>query len=151
MSSRSVPFRPDRPVVAELAAGAVLRSAVEPNILLLHEPSEDRWCFPKGHVEPGESLETAARREVHEETGIREFSLERELREVRYRFFRSKSGVNVMKTVVYFLGRTSEREVQLESIFDRAEWVTVAEAMARVRFPADREVLAALTALDEPR
>jgi 8-oxo-dGTP pyrophosphatase MutT (NUDIX family) len=28
------------------------------------------WLFPKGHVEPGESDEAAARREVEEETGL---------------------------------------------------------------------------------
>src|SRR6218665_1680297 len=28
------------------------------------------WCLPKGHIEPGESPEQAAVREVAEETGI---------------------------------------------------------------------------------
>ena len=30
-----------------------------------------RWTFPKGRVDPGETLTSAAKREVHEETGLR--------------------------------------------------------------------------------
>ena len=30
----------------------------------------DAWLFPKGHVEEGETLEQAARREIEEETGL---------------------------------------------------------------------------------
>ena len=29
------------------------------------------WVLPKGHIEPGESAQMTAVREVHEETGVR--------------------------------------------------------------------------------
>src|SRR3989442_5852294 len=39
-------------------------------ILLLRREDEDIWCLPKGTVEPGETLEQTAVREVHEETAV---------------------------------------------------------------------------------
>jgi len=34
------------------------------------------WCFPGGHREPGETMDQASHRELYEETGAREYSLE---------------------------------------------------------------------------
>ncbi len=34
------------------------------------EPAKDLYAFPGGRVEPGETLDTAARRELAEETGL---------------------------------------------------------------------------------
>ena len=141
---RSEPFRPDAPIVAELAAGAVVVRTSDNRLLLLHEQTEDRWCFPKGHVDPGESLAQAAVREVREETGLEEIALVDELSEVSYRFFSPKAGRNVYKSTVYFLAHTESREVQLESIFDRYEWATLEIARQRVPFNSDRQILDAL-------
>lgn len=39
-------------------------------IVVVHRPRYDDWSFPKGKLDPGESFEEAALREVREETGL---------------------------------------------------------------------------------
>ncbi len=56
----------------KVAVGAIVLKDGE--ILLVKRrfnPSSGRWALPGGHVEPGESLEEAAVRELKEETGLR--------------------------------------------------------------------------------
>jgi 8-oxo-dGTP pyrophosphatase MutT (NUDIX family) len=136
-------FRPDAPIVPELAAGAVLVHIAKGDLLLLHQRDEDRWCFPKGHVDPGESLAHAAVREIQEETGFHGIELDGELGEVSYRFYDPNKGHNVYKSTVYFIARTPEREPSLEPTFDRSEWVSLATALERVPYDTDRRMLEA--------
>ncbi len=147
MTARSAPYRASAPIVAELAAGAVVLSEDGRETLLLHQRDEDRWCFPKGHVDAGESLAAAAVREIREETGLNDVRLGAEVDVVSYRFYRPASNVNVFKTVVYFLGHTRERTVRPERIFDRAEWVDLDRAGKVVKYETDRHVLEALRTL----
>ncbi|MGB3413077.1 MAG: NUDIX hydrolase [Microbacteriaceae bacterium] len=55
-----------------LAAGVLCWRKIndEPQILLVHRPLQQDVSFPKGKLDPGESLPEAAVREVLEETGI---------------------------------------------------------------------------------
>jgi len=141
MSRATEPYRPEAPTVPELAAGVVLFGDTDGKVFLMHQADEDRWCLPKGHVDPGESLAATALRETREEAGFEHVELEGELHEVSYRFYHPRRGLNILKTVVYFRGRTGERTPRLEPIFDRAEWVDLAEAVHRVQYVTDREVL----------
>lgn len=143
MPVASLPYRPDAPIVAELAAGIVIFAESEGPVFLMHQSDEDRWCLPKGHVDPGESLEGAALREVREETGFEHVTIDGELREISYRFYHPRKAVNVYKAVVYFRGRTRERTPRLEPYFDTAEWLPLADAIRRVKYPTDRSVLEA--------
>ena len=63
-----------------LAASAVVTNAHGQLLLVLrsHEPEAGCWTVPGGRVEPGESLEAAAVREVFEETGLH-VAIEREV------------------------------------------------------------------------
>lgn len=141
MRRETQPYRPDRPSVPELAAGTLLFHSSSTEVLLLYETAEDRWCFPKGHVETGETLAQAAIRETREETGIREFSLQEEIGEVSYRFFDPRKGRNVFKTTVYFRALTSESGAHPESTFSAYRWVPTSEALRLVAYDSDRRVL----------
>ncbi len=143
MPKATEPFRPDAAIVPELAAGVVLAHDTEPEVFLLHYLTEGRWGLPKGHVDPGESLAATAIRETREETGFTHITLLEELGEVSYRFFEPTRRENVYKSVVYFFATTPERNSHPEPIFDRAEWVSVANALERVPFATDRRMLSA--------
>jgi 8-oxo-(d)GTP phosphatase len=144
---RNAPYRPAAPIVPELAAGAVVLSESGERTLLLHQRDEDRWCFPKGHVDRGESLAKAAVREIREETGISRVRLGAELLEVTYRFYRPSAKVNVHKTVLYFLAHAPERSPDPEPLFDRFAWVGLDQARRLLKFDTDRRVIDAARAL----
>jgi 8-oxo-dGTP pyrophosphatase MutT (NUDIX family) len=55
------------------AGGVVARTVDQERQYLIVEASRTRglWVLPKGHIEPGETAEAAAVREVEEEAGVR--------------------------------------------------------------------------------
>ena len=58
------------PTEVRVSVSAVVRRRDEPSqILLMKRSDNEHWGLPGGYVEPGESVHSAARREVREETG----------------------------------------------------------------------------------
>ncbi|HEX6307292.1 MAG TPA: NUDIX domain-containing protein [Longimicrobiales bacterium] len=58
------------PSIPQAGAIAVERRGAAPRILVVRaKQTPDQWIFPKGHIEPGETPEEAALRELGEETG----------------------------------------------------------------------------------
>ncbi len=109
-------------------------------ILLLRREDEGMWGLPKGRVEPGETLEQTAVREVEEETGLR-VQLVRPVREVSYSFYWPPAGVNYHKTVAYFLAEPIGSAVRPEPGFEEARWATREEALRLLRWTNDRDVV----------
>lgn len=64
-------------VPEHLSAGGIIavRAGSRVLISLIREGKRDKYVIPKGHVEDGETIEEAARREIEEETGLRRFTL----------------------------------------------------------------------------
>lgn len=79
-----------------ISAGGVV---VKDNEILLLRNQRGRWVLPKGHVEEGESLRSAAVREVQEEAGI-EAKIERKLGWMSYEF--TFDGTHYHKKVLWF-------------------------------------------------
>jgi 8-oxo-dGTP diphosphatase len=117
------------------AGGLVVRDGDDgPEVLLVHRPRYDDWTFPKGKVDPGESYEDAAVREVEEETGYR-CSLDFELPSTRYFDARGRA-----KLVRYWLMRVVDGEFVVNNEVDQIEWLTPAAASARLTYDRDREL-----------
>lgn len=121
------------------AGGVVFR--VEKNsifVLLISTRGGQVWALPKGLIEKGESPEKAAIREIEEETGIRGKIVD-ELGEVSY-WFRLKDE-KYFKTVKYYLVQYSEGSINPDFEVDSAEWFEIDEALKRLTYKSDREIL----------
>ncbi len=57
-----------RPLI--LVAGVVLLFDAHEQLLLIQRADDGQWSIPGGMLEPGETVEQAARRETHEEIGV---------------------------------------------------------------------------------
>jgi bis(5'-nucleosidyl)-tetraphosphatase len=78
----------------------------EPSYLVLHSATvrnpRAKWEFPKGGVEPGESIQQAAAREFREETALVDWSFREGFeRTLSYTYIRR--GRKIVKTVTYYL------------------------------------------------
>ena len=116
------------------AGGIVIRNA-EPELFYLLVRARNNpahWVFPKGHIEPGEDPETAARREVREEArvdgrivmhvGTTAFAMSGETVRVSYYLMRFRR----------FVSSTEDRETC---------WCGFADALQRLSFEDAREML----------
>ena len=69
-------FARDHWTPGHVTCSAFVLHPTEPALLLIHHTALDRWLQPGGHVEPEDvDTEAAARREVAEETGVRELTV----------------------------------------------------------------------------
>lgn len=101
----------------------------------------NHWAFAKGHVEANETEEETALREIEEETGITEVTLDMKFRESNV--YSPKE--NVEKEVVYFTAETSKatafavenQEIEIQEIL----FLPYEAAIDQVTFPNDKLIL----------
>lgn len=112
-------------------------------LFLLICDSYDKWGFPKGHVERGERAETAALREVMEETGLRALTLVGPPPIATIEWFFRFRGELIHKNCQYFLMETATENTKPQESegISACRWATVDEARELISFDNARDVL----------
>ena len=126
-----------------LAAGGIVidESSDSRRVLLVHRPRYDDWSFPKGKLDPGETIEEAALREVKEETGLT-CRIVRKLAVRRYRYRTRHKGRLKPKAVHYFLMERLNRRIKVPGDeVDLAVWVEFDEASRKLTYEQDKNLL----------
>jgi 8-oxo-dGTP pyrophosphatase MutT (NUDIX family) len=140
---------PDHTELEHSAGGVVLRGGDVVVIVPFKRDAEGNRVLglPKGHLDPGETPEQAAAREVREEAGVAG-QLRAPLGEVRYEY--QRRGRSVGKRVEFFLfdyehGDPAEHDDEIED----ARWMSVSDAIRDLTYPGEREILARALSLRE--
>jgi 8-oxo-dGTP pyrophosphatase MutT (NUDIX family) len=136
---------PARPAAAEreVSAGGVVVRDRDCVVIVPTRRAADGHrvlALPKGHVDPGETPEVTARREVREEGGV-EAIVREELGEVRY--FYMRSGRRIAKVVTFFLldyagGSVDDHDHEVEE----ARWMALDEAVTALTYRGERDMAA---------
>ena len=143
--------------IIEIAAGGVVieEFSGQMKVVLCHryrsQGSRSLFALPKGRLEVGESISSAAVREVREETGLI-VEIDRPLMDIKYSVKRISDPLK-HKTVHFFLMRHIGGDFSShDAEFDEVNWFQVDEALKLLTYQNQREVLdMALTTFDLKR
>lgn len=135
----------------EKSAGAVIFRIINsvPHYLLLHYHS-GHWEFAKGHIEEGEDIEKTIRREVEEETGIKDLKILPGFKEYSKYFFKKsydlvgeekKKAPWVFKLVVFVLAETKTEEVRISKEHIGFAWLPFEQATKKITYKNAKELL----------
>lgn len=126
----------------QAAGGVVVHHG---QVLVLRKPRLAENVLPKGRVEPGESLEAAAIREVREETGFQNLRVLAPLGTEHVEFDRGDE--RVIRDETYFLMALVDEVQHFGTDYDDAaedraafelHWLPIATAEAQMSFPIGR-------------
>lgn len=131
---------------AESAGGVIFRiGAKEPEIALIVHSKGRVKSLPKGEINPGETLEEAAIREVKEETGLTG-KIIGSLGSIQYWFYSYPEKKKVHKRVYYFLmeylsGDIKDHDWEVEEVI----FVPISKVNKIATYENERKVLATAT------
>ena len=134
----------------EFSAGAVIfrREKDTVKYLLLHYES-GHWDFPKGHIEEGEKEEETIKREIDEETGIKDIEIIDGFKEYIKYFFRrtydlkkeeKKKAAWTFKIVNFYLAETKTKEVKISYEHIGYKWLPYEDALKQLTYKNAKEI-----------
>ena len=127
----------------EYSCGAVVFTRVDgvPHYVLIRAKDQPVGChgFPKGHMEPGETEQETALREIYEEVGLRVRLLPGFRSVTEYRL---PSPPDTSKQVVFFLAEYENQQVRIqESELAGFTLAPFAQALELTEFADSKQIL----------
>ena len=126
------------------AGGVVFRSQnSSAEIVIVRIVPEMRWQLPKGIIDPGETIEEAAIREVREEAGV-VAEIISPIETIEYWFIAERGGQRKRfhKFVHFFLMGYKDGDVDgHDHEVDESRWVDIDTALNMLAFKSEREVV----------
>jgi 8-oxo-dGTP pyrophosphatase MutT (NUDIX family) len=133
----------------EVSAGGLIwrrRGDGSIGVVLVRPTGRSTWVMPKGHLEEGETVAEAAKREAREESGLTVGEIE-PLGEISYVYSsRERNGATltrIFKRVHFFLmEHTGGDPSAHDSETDEVAWLSFDEALARATHPSEQALIA---------
>lgn len=141
------------PTVEQESAGGVALRVIggSQKTVLIRTSSEGRWQLPKGIIDPGETPEMAAVREVREEAGIA-CEILAPIAVIEYWFFGNYDGIRKRyhKRVHFYLMRYISGSVDdHDHEVVEARWVSFDQALEMLHFKTEKDLLRKAVTLSE--
>ena len=124
-------------IVREPTSGGIIfrftRDQKDIEVLLIQD-SKGRWTIPKGHIEPGETAKMTARREIEEETGLKNVSILSWLGKIHFKYRRQDKLV-LMTTQIYLVQALDTHEKPIpEKWMKGIHWFSFADALEAIEY-----------------
>ncbi len=119
------------------AAGGLLWRTNEKDweVAVIHRPHYNDWTLPKGKMEPGESWQSTALREVREETCCIAM-LDSFAGSVAY------TCNGIAKVVLFWhMSLAQERVFKPNPEVDQLEWLSIVNALSKLEYSGERELI----------
>lgn len=112
-------------------------------LLLKNTLKTTYWEFPKGHAEENENVDKTARREVEEETGLRNLQIVPGFKHVLRWFFRFNNELIHKEAVYIILKARKEDKDKAKKSKEHQEfaWLDFEQAREKMKIKSNREML----------
>ena len=127
----------------ETSAGGVVYRKVKIGVefLIVQHSGHHRWVLPKGWIDPGESKEQTALREVKEEAGV-DAEIQEYLDEITI-FYTSDEKEKVRKTSYFFLMEYKSGNPEKDHGWEVENpiWLRAEEAIKKLDYPGEKKMV----------